>query len=247
MDLAAVLRARVPLPNSGSSVGSSFIFATTFVPVVGLQRFDRLQVVQHRRVDAGLRPSSASRPCAAWRSAWRPRARLVVQVPVERLGQQQALRLVETERVHVGQEHEQPGELLAALHDAELGALLDRVDRVGAGVGQADDLAPSTPAPAAGTTRSPAPGTDGAPCPATLPPFLRDHRFGVALERVAERIVGGQEEPGVAAGLARSRCRCRWRATRCRRSSAPCSACTPCRTGRRWRRWKRVAPCSSAS
>jgi hypothetical protein len=42
--------------------------------------------------------------------------------------------------VHVGHEHQQAGQLLAALGDAELGRLLDRVDGVAAGVGQADDL-----------------------------------------------------------------------------------------------------------
>jgi len=42
--------------------------------------------------------------------------------------------------VHVGQEHKQPGELLAAFHDAELGALLDGVDRIRPGIGEADDL-----------------------------------------------------------------------------------------------------------
>ena len=46
----------------------------------------------------------------------------------------------QAERVHVGQEDEQAGELLAAFDDAELGALLDRVRRVGAGVGETDDL-----------------------------------------------------------------------------------------------------------
>ena len=68
------------------------------------------------------------------------RARLVVQVPVERLGEDQALRGLQAERVHVGEEHEQAGEVLAALDDAELGRLLDRVGRVAAGVGEADDL-----------------------------------------------------------------------------------------------------------
>ena len=67
-------------------------------------------------------------------------AGLVVQVPVEGLGEDQALRRLEAERVHVGDEDEQAGELLAALDDAELGGLLDRVDGVAAGVGEADDL-----------------------------------------------------------------------------------------------------------
>ncbi len=40
----------------------------------------------------------------------------------------------------VGDEHEQAGEVLAALHDAELGSLLDRVDGVAAGIGKPDNL-----------------------------------------------------------------------------------------------------------
>ena len=67
-------------------------------------------------------------------------ARLVVEVPIKGLGQVQALRLLQAERVHVGDEDQQAGELLAALDDAELGGLLDRVDRVAAGIGEADDL-----------------------------------------------------------------------------------------------------------
>src|SRR6476619_6102984 len=37
--------------------------------------------------------------------------------------------------------------------------------------------------------------------PSTLPPFLDHDRSGIPLERVTEGVVGGQEEPGVAAGL----------------------------------------------
>ena len=66
--------------------------------------------------------------------------RLVVQVPIERRGQLQPLRGLEAEAVHVGVEDQQAGEVLAALDDAELGALLDRVDGVAAGIGEADDL-----------------------------------------------------------------------------------------------------------
>ena len=37
--------------------------------------------------------------------------------------------------------------------------------------------------------------------PSTLPPFFCDDRFGVALKRMTEGVVGREEEPGVAAGL----------------------------------------------
>jgi hypothetical protein len=42
--------------------------------------------------------------------------------------------------VHIGQEHQQAGKLLAALYDAELRTLLDGVDGVGAGIGKPYDL-----------------------------------------------------------------------------------------------------------
>jgi hypothetical protein len=74
------------------------------------------------------------------RKALRERARRVVLVPVECLGEGEALRRLQAERVDVGQEDQQAGKLLSALDDAEFGRLLDRIGRVAAGVGQADDL-----------------------------------------------------------------------------------------------------------
>src|SRR5262249_59741672 len=45
-------------------------------------------------------------------------------VPVERLGQLQPVRGLQTEAVDIGDEDQQSGELLSALDDAELGRLL---------------------------------------------------------------------------------------------------------------------------
>src|SRR6185312_15621520 len=67
-------------------------------------------------------------------------ARLVVHVPVERLGEGEALRRRQSERMHVGDEHQQAGEALAALDDAEFSGLLDRVRRVAPRIRKADDL-----------------------------------------------------------------------------------------------------------
>ena len=61
-------------------------------------------------------------------------------VPVEAFGEDEALRGLEAEPVHLGERHQQAGELLAGLDDAELGRLLDRVGGVEAGIGKADDL-----------------------------------------------------------------------------------------------------------
>ena len=107
--------------------------------VVGLRRLDRLQVMQHRRVHARLH--HARIPAAVGRrEALAPGARRIVLVPVEGLGEDQALRLLQAQCVHVGEEDQQTREVLPALDDAEFGRLLDRVGRVAAGVGQADDL-----------------------------------------------------------------------------------------------------------
>jgi hypothetical protein len=64
----------------------------------------------------------------------------VVEVPVPGLRHDQPLGGLQPERVHVGDEGEQRGEALAAAHDAEFGRLLDRVDCVGTGIGEPDDL-----------------------------------------------------------------------------------------------------------
>jgi hypothetical protein len=50
------------------------------------------------------------------------------------------VRRLQAEAVNIGNKDEEPGELLAALHNAEFARLFDRVDRVAAGIGEADDL-----------------------------------------------------------------------------------------------------------
>jgi len=54
----------------------------------------------------------------------------------------QPLRGLQAEPVDVRNEEEEPGKLLSALDDTEFGRLFDRVDRVGAGIGEAYDLCP---------------------------------------------------------------------------------------------------------
>jgi hypothetical protein len=43
-------------------------------------------------------------------------------------------------RIHVADEHQEAGEMLASGRDAELGSLLDGIDGVAAGIGKTDDL-----------------------------------------------------------------------------------------------------------
>src|SRR5216684_6560254 len=67
-------------------------------------------------------------------------ARPIIQVPVERLGEDEPLRGLEPEGMDVREEHEETREVLPTLDDAELGALLDGVRGVATRIGQPDDL-----------------------------------------------------------------------------------------------------------
>ena len=107
---------------------------------IAAERVQRLQVMQHGGIIAGLRHRRhrvVGRPSPGSAST---RRGSVVQVPVEGFGEGQALRGLQAERMHVVDEQQQRGELLAACDDAEFGRLLDRVGGVAAGIGKADDL-----------------------------------------------------------------------------------------------------------
>src|SRR6266852_9795608 len=67
-------------------------------------------------------------------------ARPIIQVPVERLGEDEPLRGLEPESMDVREEHEEAGEVLPTLDDAELRALLDGVRGVATRIGQPDHL-----------------------------------------------------------------------------------------------------------
>src|SRR6185503_21235758 len=100
------------------------------------------------------------------------------------------------ERLHVGGEDQQAGQLLAALDDAELAGLLDRVDGVLAGIGEADDLG-------LGSLGLQQEGREVLRAERMtyaaehLAAGLLDDFADVALERVTEGVVGGEEEPAV--------------------------------------------------
>jgi len=70
-----------------------------------------------------------------------------------------------------GQRHQQAGELLAALDDAELGRLLDRIGGVEAGIGRARRSWPSSSAPAAGNEEKSDEFRGMRTEPTTLPPL----------------------------------------------------------------------------
>ena len=154
--------------------------------------------MHHRAINPGLH--HRWRVVDLLHEALRPGAGLVVLVPIEGRGQLQAVRGLQAEAVDVGDEDQQPGELLAALDDAEFRRLLDRVDRVATGIGEADDLGLRglRLEQVGGEIRGVERHLDRAQ---HLAAAGGDDRGGVAFERVAEGVIGGDEEPGIAAGL----------------------------------------------
>ena len=102
--------------------------------------------------------------------------------------------------MNLRQRQQQAGELLAALDDAEFRRLLDRVGGVETGIGEADDLRlralrlQQEGREVGGVERN----ADRAHHLAAL--FL-DEVAGVLFQRIAEGVVRGHEEPGVAARL----------------------------------------------
>ena len=125
--------------------------------------------------------------------------------PVEALEEERdfclrSLRDLEAEAVNVADKDEEASKLLSTRDDAELGRLLDRVDGVAAGIGKSDDLRPRRLR--LQQERGEVGAREWMPHPAQDPAAIGlDHRRGVALERVSERIVGADEEPRLAARL----------------------------------------------
>src|SRR5690606_12041021 len=125
-------------------------------------------------------------------------AALVVAVPVIAFRQRQALGRFKAEAMDFGEREEQRGEALATLDDAELGSLLDGVRGIEAGIGKADHLCAGRlglqqEGREVGAGERMANGAgDGA--------AIRLYEVaGLLLERITEGIVGGEEEPAVAA------------------------------------------------
>ena len=155
------------------------------------------KVVQRAGVAAGLRHAGAASRGAGFQP-FGEGAGAVVEVPVEALGQHQALRDFQAEGVNVRQEHQQATERRL---DAEFLRLLDAVDGVRPGIGQADDLG------AAGLGLQQIGGEirGGGERRGDFAEHLAaagfDEAGDVAGQRVAESVVGGDEEPAIAAGL----------------------------------------------
>jgi len=136
----------------------------------------------------------------AFRETLRPGAGLVVQIPVEGFGEGQPLRGLQAERMDVVDEQQQRGELLASRDDAELRRLLDRIGGVAARIGKTNHLR------LGGLSLQQEGGEVGGvqrmlDAAQDLAAIGGDDGASVALKCCAEGVIGGQEEPGIAAGL----------------------------------------------
>ena len=180
-------RCRLHAGDNGGSVGCT------------LERFDGLEIMQCAAVHAGMHHGRVD-ALELGREAFRERTRLVVKVPVERLGEDQALRRLEAERVHIGEKDEEACKVLPARDNAEFAGLLDRVRRVGTGICQPDDL--SLRSLRLQQERREIGGVQWMAHLAEHLPAVRQHDgLGVAFERVPERVVRRDEKPAVAASL----------------------------------------------
>ena len=82
------------------------------------------KVVQRGGIDAGLHHRRLVALVGLFELG-SERAVVVVQIPVPGFGEHQTLRCLEADRVDVGDEHQEAGEVLSTLDDAELSRLLD--------------------------------------------------------------------------------------------------------------------------
>ncbi len=167
---------------------------------IAAHRIDRLEIVDQARIHASLHHGRHRLVLHALGEALGKRAGAVVQIPVEGFREVQALSHLEAEGVDVVDEQQQSRELLTACDDAELRCLLDGVGGVATGVRHADDLGLGSLRlqQERGEVRRIQGMPDGAD---NLAARLDHDCGGVAFQRVAERVVCGQEVPGVAAGF----------------------------------------------
>ena len=168
---------------------------------VGAGFRDRLQIMRHRRIDAGLQ---AVRHLADdIEKALRPGARRVVEIPVEAFAERQSLGGFEPERIDDGDPQRHCGECLWAGDHAELFCLRDRVRHIGAGIREPDGVgfrllrARQVGREIRRIERVASPADD-------LAAFCGHDLGGVALEIVAKIVVDGDEEPGLEAAVDQS-------------------------------------------
>ena len=146
-----------------------------------------------------MHPCGDRREALAFLQACGEGAGAVIRVPVKHLGAEQALRGIEAERHDLTGEEIERREPLAALDQAEFRSLLDAGDQVGAGIGQPDDLrlAGLRAQQEGGEIGRRREGIAGRAQHLAARPF--DEGGPIGFHRMAEGVIGGDEEPGIAA------------------------------------------------
>ncbi len=175
-----------------------FHFGDHGLGLVGAGGIDGLEIVRDRRVDAGL--DHGGHMTGLLEETLGEGAARIVHVPVEGLGHDHALGDAEAEAVGIGDLEQQGHQRLVILSQIEFRRLLDRVLGIASGIGEADDLG-------LGALRLQQEGRKivgverRAHCAQHVPAALLDDGRGVALERMTEGVIRGDEEPGIRAAL----------------------------------------------
>ena len=157
---------------------------------------DRLQILKHGGIGAGV--DHIGHAARAIKETLAEGAAFIITIPIKPLGQRQALGGLRPEAMHFGQGKQQGREPLAALHDAEFGGLFDGVGGVQPGIGEANDLCArglrlqKERRIIGGGQRMAHGALHGAA-------VSLDEIAGLFLQRIAEGIIRGQEEPAIAA------------------------------------------------
>ena len=244
MDLAAVLtdlalaeqlvvgRHGLHLGHHGGAVG------------IALELMHGLQVVHARPSRRPPAPWSACCPCWPARTPWRTRGCCRCRSQYQASVMIRPCAVFRPSACTSVMKTSRPARFWPPCDDAELGRLLDGVGRVGAGVGEADDLGLGLLG--LQQERGEVLRREGmAHLAHHLAAVLLDHGRGVGLQRVAEGVVGGQEEPGIAARLDDRLAGAVGERPGVIGPVHRVGACSPCRSGWTPRRPTPGTPCSS--
>src|SRR6516165_5422362 len=129
-----------------------------------------------------------------------PSSGFFCHIPVERVGDYQTLRGLQSQCLDIGDEDEETGQTLPAPNDTEFRQLLDRVDGICARIGKSDDLCfRGLRLQQRGGKVT---GIKWMLHRANNPATTRNHkRTSITLECMAESVVGTQKEPSITALL----------------------------------------------
>ncbi len=162
-------------------------------------RIDRLEIMQRGGIDPGLHHGRVA-PAVAVGPALGPRPRARRQVPIERLGDIEALGGRKPQRLDVRDHGRQTDQDLAALLQLELRRLLEGIGGVGAAVRERDHV--GVRRLRLQQERREIRAVDGMAHRAHDLAAIREHDLaGLVAQVIAERVIGSEEIPGAEPGL----------------------------------------------